>query len=210
MVGKKLRDYGFKSGVLEVKKNYVKSPVFPFNKFPGVDPILGPEMRSTGEVMGIGETFGEAFAKAQISAGSALPESGEVFISVNRRNREEGLAVARKFADLDFAIHATRGTASALRAAGIPCKVAFKVNEGRPNVVDLIKGRQVGLVVNTPAGAHAFEDEKVIRRAAMMQNVPCITTLSGAKAAADGIAARRAGMVQVYSLQQLHATELAG
>ncbi len=210
MVGKKLRDYGFKSGVLEVKKNYVKSPVFPFNKFPGVDPILGPEMRSTGEVMGIGETFGEAFAKAQISAGSALPESGAVFISVNRRNREEGLAVARKFADLDFTIHATRGTASALRAGGIPCKAAFKVNEGRPNVVDLIKGRQVGLVVNTPAGAHSFEDEKVIRRAAMMQNVPCITTLSGAKAAADGIAARRAGMVQVYSLQQLHATELAG
>ena len=210
MVGKKLRDYGFKSGVLEVKKNYVKSPVFPFNKFPGVDPILGPEMRSTGEVMGIGETFGEAFAKAQISAGSALPESGAVFISVNRRNREEGLTVARKFADLDFTIHATRGTASALRAGGIPCKAAFKVNEGRPNVVDLIKGRQVGLVVNTPAGAHAFEDEKVIRRAAMMQNVPCITTLSGAKAAADGIAARRAGMVQVYSLQQLHATELAG
>ena len=210
MVGKKLRDYGFKSGVLEVKKNYVKSPVFPFNKFPGVDPILGPEMRSTGEVMGIGETFGEAFAKAQISAGSALPESGAVFISVNRRNREEGLAVARKFADLDFTIHATRGTASALRAGGIPCKAAFKVNEGRPNVVDLIKGRQVGLVVNTPAGAHAFEDEKVIRRAAMMQNVPCITTLSGAKAAADGIAARRAGMVQVYSLQELHATELAG
>ncbi len=210
MVGKKLRDYGFESGVLEVKKNCVKSPVFPFNKFPGVDPILGPEMRSTGEVMGIGESFGEAFAKAQISAGSALPESGAVFITVNRRNREEGLEVARKFADLDFTIHATRGTASALRAAGIPCKVAFKVNEGRPNVVDLIKGRQVGLVVNTPAGAHSFEDEKVIRRAAMMQNVPCITTLSGAKAAADGIAARRARPVQVYSLQQLHAEEPAG
>ncbi len=210
MVGQKLGDYGFESGVLEVKKNCVKSPVFPFNKFPGVDPILGPEMRSTGEVMGIGESFGEAFAKAQISAGSALPESGSVFISVNRRDREEGLAVARKFADLDFTIHATRGTASALRAAGIPCKVAFKVNEGRPNVVDLIKGRQVGLVVNTPAGAHSFEDEKVIRRAAMMQSVPCITTLSGAKAAADGIAARRAGPVQVYSLQNLHAEELAG
>ena len=210
MVGKKLRDYGFESGVLEVKKNCVKSPVFPFDKFPGVDPILGPEMRSTGEVMGIGETFGEAFAKAQISAGSALPESGAVFISVNRRNREEGLAVARKFADLDFTIHATRGTASALRAGGIPCKAAFKVNEGRPNVVDLIKGQQVGLVVNTPAGAHAFDDEKVIRRAAMLHKVPCITTLSGARAAADGIRARRADRIQVYSLQQLHAEEVAG
>ena len=210
MVGKKLRDYGFGSGVLEVTKNYVKSPVFPFDKFPGVDPILGPEMRSTGEVMGIGETFGEAFAKAQISAGQALPESGAVFISVNRRTREEGLAVARKFADLGFTIHATRGTASALRATGIECEVVFKVNEGRPNVVDLIKGRQVGLVVNTPAGAHAFDDEKVIRRAAMLHNVPCITTLSGARAAADGIRARRADTVQVYSLQQLHATEIAG
>ncbi|MBH00211.1 MAG: carbamoyl phosphate synthase large subunit [Solibacterales bacterium] len=209
MVGKKLRDYDFGSGILEVKKNCVKSPVFPFVKFPGVDPILGPEMRSTGEVMGVGESFGEAFAKAQISAGQALPEKGAVFISVNRRNRQEGLTVARKFADLGFVIYATRGTASALRAADIECKVAFKVNEGRPNVVDLIKGGQVDLILNTPAGSHSFDDEKVIRRAAMTKNIPCITTISGARAAADGIAALRANIAQVYSLQQLHAETMA-
>ena len=209
MVGKKLRDYDFGSGILEVKKNCVKSPVFPFVKFPGVDPILGPEMRSTGEVMGVGESFGEAFAKAQISAGQALPEKGAVFISVNRRNRQEGLTVARKFADLGFVIYATRGTASALRAADIECKVAFKVNEGRPNVVDLIKGGQVDLILNTPAGSHSFDDEKVIRRAAMTKNIPCITTISGARAAADGIAALRTNIAQVYSLQQLHAETMA-
>ena len=206
MVGKKLRDYGFSSGVLEVKKNFVKSPVFPFRKFPGVDPILGPEMRSTGEVMGVGESFGEAFAKAQLSAAQALPESGAVFVSVNRRNRKEGVAVGRQFAELGFTLHSTRGTAAALRSAGIECRTVFKVNEGRPNIVDWIEGRQVGLIVNTPAGARSFHDEKVIRRSAMMQNIPCITTLSGAKAAAEGIAARRrARSVQVYSLQQLHA-----
>ena len=207
MVGRKLSDYGFSGGVLPVEKNCVKSPVFPFNKFAGVDPILGPEMRSTGEVMGIGDTFGEAFAKAQLSAGQALPQSGSVFVSVNRRNRPEGIEVAKKFAALGMPLYATRGTASALRAEGLDCKVVFKVNEGRPNIVDLIKGRKVGLVINTPAGAHSFKDEKVIRRAAVQQNIPCITTLSGAKAAADGIAARRAQTPQVRSLQELHVGE---
>ena len=207
MVGRKLSDYGFFGGLLPVEKNCVKSPVFPFNKFPGVDPILGPEMHSTGEVMGIGDTFGEAFAKAQLSAGQALPQSGPVFVSVNRRNRPEGIEVAKKFAALGMPLYATRGTASALRAEGLECKVVFKVNEGRPNIVDLIKGRKVGLVINTPAGAHSFKDEKVIRRAAVQQNIPCITTLSGAKAAADGIAARRAQTPQVRSLQELHLGE---
>ena len=207
MVGRKLSDYGFSGGVLPVEKNCVKSPVFPFNKFPGVDPILGPEMRSTGEVMGIGDTFGEAFAKAQLSAGHALLESGSVFVSVNRRNRPEGIEVAKKFAELGLPLYATRGTASALRAAGLDCKVVFKVNEGRPNIVDLIKDRQLALIINTPAGAHSFQDEKVIRRAAMQQNVLCITTLSGAKAAADGMAARRTQSLQVRSLQELHVGE---
>ena len=160
--------------------------------------------------MGVGESFGEAFAKAQISAGQALPETGAVFISVNRRDRQEGLAVARKFSELGFTIYATRGTSSALQAAGIESLTAFKVNEGRPNVVDLIKGQKVNLILNTPAGAHSFNDEKIIRRAAMMQNIPCITTISGARAAAEGIAARRARVIQVYSLQQLHAEEMVG
>ena len=207
MVGRKLSDYGLPEGVLPVEKTCVKSPVFPFNKFAGVDPILGPEMRSTGEVMGIGDTFGEAFAKAQLSAGQALPESGSIFVSVNRRNRREGIEVAKKFAALNLPLYATRGTASALRAEGLDCKVIFKVNEGRPNIVDLIKGRQVDLIINTPAGADSFLDEKVIRRAAVQQNVPCITTLSGAKAAADGIAVRRTQPLQVRSLQELHVGE---
>ncbi|HUG80961.1 MAG TPA: carbamoyl-phosphate synthase large subunit, partial [Bryobacterales bacterium] len=150
MVGKKLRDYNLPKGILPVHKNCVKSPVFPFNKFPGVDPILGPEMRSTGEVMGIGETFGEAFAKAQLSAGQALPDQGAVFVSVTERLRAEGLDIARKFAALGFKIYATRGTAYAMRAAGIDCHVSLKVNEGRPNIVDLIKDRQLSLIVNSP------------------------------------------------------------
>jgi carbamoyl-phosphate synthase large subunit len=204
MTGRKLREYGFSTQVLPVEKNCVKSPVFPFNKFPGVDPMLGPEMRSTGEVMGIGETFGEAFAKAQLSAGHALPDGGAVFVSVNERQRAEGVAVARKFAELGFALYGTRGTANALRAIGLECRTVFKVNEGRPNVVDLIKGREVALVINTPAGSHAFDDEKVIRRAAVHYRVSCITTLSAARAAADGIAARRAHPVRVNSLQELH------
>ncbi len=205
MVGKKLRDYDLPEGVLPVPKNCVKSPVFPFNKFPGVDPILGPEMRSTGEVMGIGETFGEAFAKAQLSAGSALPDKGAVFISVTEPERAEGLAVARKFAALGFKIYATRGTAFAMRASGIECTVGLKVNEGRPNIVDLIKDRHLNLIVNSPAGARSFQDEKTIRREAMHHQIPCMTTLSAARAAAEGIAARREHPARVESLQQLHA-----
>jgi len=207
MVGKKLRDYDLPEGVLPVHKNCVKSPVFPFSKFPGVDPILGPEMRSTGEVMGIGETFGEAFAKAQLSAGSALPDKGAVFVSVTEPERAEGLDVARKFAALGFKIYATRGTAFAMRVAGIECTVGLKVNEGRPNIVDLIKDRQLNLIVNSPAGARSFQDEKTIRRAAMQHQIPCMTTLSAARAAAQGIAARREHPARVESLQELHANK---
>ena len=207
MVGKKLRDYDLPEGILPVQKNCVKSPVFPFNKFPGVDPILGPEMRSTGEVMGIGETFGEAFAKAQLSAGQALPDGGAVFISVTEHLRAEGLDVARKFAALGFKIYATRGTAYAMRAAGIECHVSLKVNEGRPNIVDLTKDRKLSLIVNSPAGAQSFKDEKTIRRAAMHYGISCVTTLSAARAAAEGIAARRQHPARVQSLQSLHSRE---
>ena len=210
MVGKKLRDYDLPKGILPVHKNCVKSPVFPFNKFPGADPILGPEMRSTGEVMGIGETFGEAFAKAQLSAGHALPDEGAVFISVTGRQRAEGIEVARKFAALGFKIYATRGTAYALRAAGIDCQVGLKVNEGRPNIVDLTKDRQLSLIINSPAGARSFQDEKTIRRAAMRYGISCVTTLSAAHAAAEGIAARRRHPVRVESLQSLHAGKTVG
>ncbi len=205
MTGKKLADIpGLPKGELPVAKNCVKSPVFPFNKFPGVDPILGPEMRSTGEVMGIGESFGEAFAKAQLSTGQALPQEGSVFVSVSSRQRPEAIAVAQRFAKLGFKLFATRGTAAAFRAVGLQCQTVLKVNEGRPNLVDLIKDRHIDLIINTPTGAHAFEDERSIRRAAAVQAIPCITTLSAGRAAAEGIEASRGDELNVLSLQQLH------
>ena len=209
MWGRKLKDYvhltgGRISGVLPVPQVFVKSPVFPFNKFPGVDPALGPEMRSTGEVMGVGINFGEAFLKAQISAGSPLPEKGTVFISVNDLHKAEAVDVARKFAALGFKLVATRGTAAALRAAGLTCKTVLKVNEGRPNVVDLLKGGAIQLAIYTTTGAPAFLDEKAIRRSAVVYRVPCITTMSGARAAAEGAAARLRDPIRVWSLQEIH------
>jgi carbamoyl-phosphate synthase large subunit len=182
----------------------VKSPVFPFNKFPGVDPALGPEMRSTGEVMGIGENFGEAFLKAQLAAGDPLPESGCVFLSVNDKHKAEAVQVARRFAEFGFQLVATRGTAAALNAAGLRCKTIFKFNEGRPNAVDLLKAGSLQLVIYTATGAHSFSDEKAIRRTAVTYRVPCITTLSGAKAAAEAVAARRRDPIRVWSLQAIH------
>ncbi|MDQ6678537.1 MAG: carbamoyl-phosphate synthase large subunit, partial [Acidobacteriota bacterium] len=199
MLGRKLRDVTTHTGVLPVPRSFVKSPVFPFNKFPGVDPVLGPEMRSTGEVMGVGESFGEAFAKAQLSAGTPLPDSGTVFVSVNDRFKGEAVEVARKFSDLGFSLVATRGTASAIRAAGMSCKTVFKVNEGRPNAVDLLKAGSLQLVIYTATGAVSFSDEKAIRRSAVLYRVPCITTLSGARAAAEAVASRRRDPIRVWS-----------
>jgi carbamoyl-phosphate synthase large subunit len=209
MWGRKLADYahltgGATSGTLTVPQVFVKSPVFPFNKFPGVDPALGPEMRSTGEVMGVGVNFGEAFLKAQISAGSPLPEKGTVFISVNDHHKADAVEVARRFAGQGFQLVATRGTAAALRGAGLTCKTIFKVNEGRPNAVDLLKGGGVQLAIYTTTGAPAFFDEKAIRRNAVMSRVPCITTMSGARAAADAVAARLRDPIRVWSLQEIH------
>jgi carbamoyl-phosphate synthase large subunit len=210
MLGKKLKELGYllggrTSGVLPVEKFYVKSPVFPFNKFPGVDPALGPEMRSTGEVMGVGENFGEAFAKAQLSAGTPLPSGGTVFFSVNDKHKGEAVELARQFAWLGYDLAATRGTAAAFAQAGLKCKTVFKVNEGRPNAVDLIKGGNVQLVIYTAAGAHSFTDEKTIRRTAVFYRVPCITTLSAAKAAAQAVASLKSDPVRVWSLQEIHA-----
>jgi carbamoyl-phosphate synthase large subunit len=204
MWGRKLKDYGFEGGVLSVTQDFVKSPVFPFNKFPGVDPALGPEMRSTGEVMGVGVNFGEAFLKAQISAGSPLPEKGTVFISVNDHHKAEAVEVARRFTQLGFSLVATRGTAAALRAAALPCRTVLKVNEGRPNAVDLLKGGAIQLAIYTTTGGPGFFDEKAIRRAAVTYRVPCITTMSGARAAADAIAARLRDPIRVWSLQEIH------
>jgi carbamoyl-phosphate synthase large subunit len=209
MWGRKLKDYahltgGRTSGTLPAPQIFVKSPVFPFNKFHGVDPALGPEMRSTGEVMGVGINFGEAFLKAQISAGAPLPDHGTVFLSVNDRHKQEAVEIARRFAGLGFSLVATRGTAATLRNAGLACKVVFKVNEGRPNVVDLLKGGTIQLAVYTTAGAPAFQDEKAIRRSAVTYRVPCITTMSGARAAAEAVDARRRDPIRVWSLQEIH------
>ena len=209
MLGHKMEDLrrftsGLSSGVLPVPQYFVKSPVFPFQKFPGVDPALGPEMRSTGEVMGVGDNFGEAFAKAQLSAGTPLPDRGRIFISVNDRHKVSAVQVARLFADFGFELVATRGTAAALEAAGLTAKRIFKVNEGRPNVVDLIKGGQVQLIIYTSAGATSFSDERVIRRSAVMYQTPCITTISAARAAAEAVASRRRDPIRVWSLQQIH------
>ena len=204
MWGRKLKDYNLHGGKLSVVQDFVKSPVFPFNKFHGVDPALGPEMRSTGEVMGVGVNFGEAFLKAQISAGSPLPEKGTVFISVNDNHKREAVDVARRFAELGFNLVATRGTAAVLRAAGLACKTVLKVNEGRPNAVDLLKGGSIQLAIYTTTGAPAFFDEKAIRRSAVLYRVPCITTMSGARAAADAVAAHRRDPIRVWSLQEIH------
>jgi carbamoyl-phosphate synthase large subunit len=184
---------------------YVKSPVFPWNKFAGVDTVLGPEMRSTGEVMGVAATFGEAFAKAQLSAGHVLPTGGTVFFSVNDHDKEAAMELARRYVHLGFKIVATEGTANALESVGLSVERVFKVKEGRPNVVDLIKGDRIQLIVNTPRGQDTFFDEKAIRRAAVLARIPTITTIAAAQAAAEGIAAMQRQQTTVYALQQLHA-----
>ena len=182
----------------------VKSPVFPFNKFRGVDTILGPEMRSTGEVMGVSTSYGLAFAKAQLAAGQRLPRKGTVFLSVNDRDKKHVGPLGRELSSLGFKLLATRGTASALPAAGIEAEEVFKVNEGRPNIVDLMKTAKIDLVINTPLGRESFYDEKSIRRAAIRYNIPCITTLAAAHAAARGIRALFEQGTEVAALQDLH------
>jgi carbamoyl-phosphate synthase large subunit len=184
---------------------FVKSPVFPWSKFPGVDAVLGPEMKSTGEVMGVGDSFGEAFAKAQLSAGQSLPREGTVFISVNDRDKAGAVEVATRFVERGFKLVATHGTAAVLERAGLSVERVYKVKEGRPHVVDLIKGDRIHLIVNTPHGADPYFDEKAIRRAAVAQRIPTITTLAAARAAAEGIAALQREQVNVRALQQLHA-----
>jgi len=210
MLGRSLKEMSYlaggqTSGVVPPKKVSVKSPVFPFAKFPGVDPALGPEMRSTGEVMGVGESFGEAFGKAQLSAGVPLPRSGCVFFSVNDHHKPAALELARKFDDLGFELAATRGTAAWLKNAGLRARTVFKVNEGRPNAVYLMKGGSLQLVIYTTTGATSFPDEQAIRRTAVQHRVPCITTISGARAAAEAIASRVKDPVRVWSVQELHA-----
>jgi carbamoyl-phosphate synthase large subunit len=204
MAGKSLAELGIIDDMIPAGV-FVKSPVFPFVRFPGVDTILGPEMKSTGEVMGGADSFGMAFVKAMLGAGQRLPESGSVCISVNNEDKGEVLPIAKGFAELGFQIIGTRGTAAYLRANGVECSVVFKVNEGRPSLADEIVNRKISMVVNTPHGRESFFDDKAVRRAAMMAGVPCITTITGAAAALEAIRALRTEGLDVRALQDYYA-----
>jgi carbamoyl-phosphate synthase large subunit len=187
----------------------VKEAVFPFSMFPEVDPLLGPEMRSTGEVLGLADDFGMAYFKSQEAAKAALPVEGSVLISVNSRDHDGAVAVGRKFQDLGFTIKATEGTRDALLVAGVKADVILKEHEGRPNVSDGIKNGEINLVINTPVGKLSQHDDSYIRKAAIKYGVPYITTITAALAAADGIASARRGKRKVRSLQQYHADIMA-
>jgi carbamoyl-phosphate synthase large subunit len=203
MIGKTLAEQGLTED-LEVSGFFVKSPVFPFVRFPGVDTLLGPEMKSTGEVMGGAETFGSAFAKAYMGAGQQLPREGTAFISVNNHDKQHVVPIARQLAELGFKLVATRGTAAYLRAHGLDVDIIFKVNEGRPHVGDELLNRRIALVINTPLGRESFFDDRAVRSVAMVQGVPAITTLTGASAAVSAIAALRSESLTVKSLQEYH------
>ena len=203
MVGRTLAELGFTREV-EVAYVAVKESVFPFNRFPGVDTVLGPEMKSTGEVMGVDSTYGIAFGKAQFAAGQKLPQKGKVFISVKNRDKRSIIFIAKKLWELGFRIVATRGTAKALIQNGIPVDSIFKVLEGRPNVVDLIKNREIALIINTPSGRKPKQDQISIRSEAVAHNIPIITTISGAAASVNGIDALMKEDLQVQSLQEYH------
>jgi carbamoyl-phosphate synthase large subunit len=201
MAGEKLASFGLPEEI-PVGGVAVKESVFPFNKMPGVDPLLGPEMRSTGEAMGFDDSFGMAFAKAQISAGMELPREGTVIITVNDHDKPTITPIARRLHDLGFKIVGTGGTARYLRARGIPCEQVFKVNEGRPNMADRIISGEVALLINTPLGKESQYDDYATRRAAIAHGVPYITTMSAASAAADAIVALFAGRREVKSIQE--------
>ncbi|HZP02162.1 MAG TPA: carbamoyl-phosphate synthase large subunit [Terriglobia bacterium] len=203
MAGRRLREFNLEAE-LPVHHSFVKSPVFPFQKFPGVDTILGPEMKSTGEVMGVAENFGLAFSKAQLAAHQGIPTTGTVFISVNNNDKPNVIPIARQLAEMGFKLLATRGTAEALRKARIEVKKVHKVNEGRPNVVDHVKSGAIDLIINTPLGRTSHMDDRQIRRAALQHRVTCITTLSAAGAVVEGIRAQKEMGIQVVSLQRLH------
>jgi carbamoyl-phosphate synthase large subunit len=180
----------------------VKEAVFPFAKFPGVDPLLGPEMKSTGEVMGVGRSFGEAFAKALLAAGDVLPTGGSAFVSVKDGDKAHCVQIARDLVAAGFEVVATRGTRAALAAAGVPCSHVNKVQEGRPHVVDLLKNGGVDLIVNTTEGKQAIADSFTIRRSAVQHKVPYTTTVAGAKAMVMAI--EKLAATDVNCLQDLH------
>ena len=204
MVGATLSELGLVDD-LEVAGVFVKAPVFPFVRFPGVDTILGPEMKSTGEVMGGAATFGSAYAKAQLAAGQRLPHEGTAFISVNDEDKASVLPIAQDLTGLGFSLLATHGTAAYLRAHGIDVEPVYKVNEGRPHIGDRLLNREIDLVINTPLGRESFFDARTLRRIATVLCVPCVTTLTGAAATVSAIRALREETLDVRPLQDYHA-----
>ena len=199
--GNKLKDFHFK----EKKSNLiaVKKPVFPFNKFPNQKVFLSPEMRSTGEVIGFDQHLGSAYAKAEIGAGNKLPIIGKIFISVNDVDKKQILKISRDFSELDFKIIATEGTSNLLNQNGIKSEHIYKAGEGRPNIVDAIKNKEIDIIINTPLGAQSRYDEYIIGKAAIKYKIPVITTLSGANAALRSIRILQANKLSYYSLQEI-------
>jgi len=203
LLGKKLKDLDLKRR--PITHFGVKEAVFPFNMFPEVDPLLGPEMRSTGEVLGLADNYGLAFFKAQEAAGQTLPLEGTLLLTVSSRDRQGALEVATRFSELNFTIKATKGTHQFLADNGIKSDLILKRHEGRPNIVDAITNNEIQLVVNTPSGKLSTIDDSYIRKTAIKYKVPYITTMAAAIAAAKGIAATRKGHGEVKSLQLYHA-----
>ncbi|MGC8469310.1 MAG: carbamoyl-phosphate synthase large subunit, partial [Acetobacteraceae bacterium] len=200
MAGARLAEFGL-DRVVPGRHIAVKEAVFPFARFPDVDTILGPEMKSTGEVMGLDHSFPRAFLKAQLGAGVVLPEGGTVFLSVKDSDKPALGAIARRLADMGFAIMATRGTAARIREAGIAVRVVNKMLEGRPHCVDAIRSGEIQLVINTAAGPQTIADSYEIRRSALTHGVPHFTTVAGARAAVAAIAALKGGTLEVAPLQ---------
>lgn len=204
MVGKTLKELGFTERIIP-KYFSVKESVFPFAKFPGVDTVLSPEMKSTGEVMGIGPDFGTAFAKAQEGASAALPTEGSVFVSVNDRDKERVIPIVKQFAEEGFRVYATKGTANMLLDHGVSSTLTHKVSEGSPNVLDLLNNKEIDFLINTPLGKNAQVDDTIIRKAALSNHIPYTTTLAAADAAAKAVTSLKGGSGDVCSIQEYHA-----
>ena len=201
MVGQTLEDQGFTKEIIPPYFS-VKEAVFPFNKFPGIDPILGPEMKSTGEVMGVGTTFAEAYGKAELGASDEIPSKGSAFVSVRERDKDQLPALAKSLVALGFKLIATKGTAEAIKAAGLDVQPVNKVKEGRPHIVDMIKSDKINLIVNTTEGRQAISDSSTIRSSAEQHRVYYTTTMAGGSAVCEAL--KFAGDIKVRSLQQLH------
>jgi carbamoyl-phosphate synthase large subunit len=204
MLGETLQQVGAREN-LEPPYFSVKVPVFPFNKFLGVDTLLGPEMKSTGEVMGIDKNFGAAFAKAMLGAGNVMPRTGKVFVSVRDEDKRLILPLISRLHALGFDIVATSGTARALQNSGVPVQRVLKIHEGRPHVLDLLVNHEVRLIINTPSGRRERSDDRLIRSSAVSHKIPCITTLAAAAATIQGLEWWLQKPLAVRPLQDYHA-----